>query len=36
MKPKKSTGGNYGLQYIYESTATFNGEPVPIRLGLVG
>lgn len=27
-----AVGGNYGVQYIYESTATFNGEPAPIRL----
>ncbi len=27
-----AVGGNYGVQYIYESTATYNGDPAPIRL----
>lgn len=27
-----SINGNYGMQYIYESTATFNGTSAPIRL----
>lgn len=28
----QSVSGNYGIQYIYESTATFNGTAAPVRI----